>query len=269
MKKIYISIDMEGIWGIQSSNQVVQGAEQYQRSRCLMTQEANMVIEHLKDYEVLMNDAHGTMDNVLIESLVDGAHLISGRYKPYGMMEGIDETFDAAFFIGYHPRASSHVGIFDHSFSGRIVRSITINDQPLGEGGINARLAGHYGVPIALVSGDDSFVQQMRKEIDPNVNGVIVKRTISRHAAEHRSRQSLVIDYKTAIESALNDLTSLPVVTEKPPLVLKIAFNSALMAQKALRYPHTKRIAADTISATCEDMPTLYRAIDAMIALAQ
>lgn len=269
MKKIYLSVDMEGIWGIQSPNQVIQGAEQYQSGRALMTEEANRVIKHLKSCDVLVNDAHGSMDNLFIESLHDEANVITGRYKPYGMMEGIDESFDAAFFIGYHPRASTQAGIFDHSYSGRIVRAISINGKPLGEGGVNARLAGHYGVPIALISGDDRFVEQMQEEIAKDVNGVIVKRTIARHAAEHRSQRSLEDAYKCAISKALNDLSVAPIVEEEPPLVLTIAFKSTLMAEMALRYPNTKRIASDTITITFEDMPTLYRGLDAIITLAQ
>ncbi len=199
-KKVYISVDLEGISGINGDDQTSAGQPEYARGRKLMVEDANAAIRGAfagGATDVLVNDSHGSQRNLLPEDLDPRARLISHSFKRYGMMEGLDETFDSVLFIGYHARASAPRGLFAHTGSG-VVRDLQVNGVAVGEGGMNAALAAWYGVAVALVTGDDTAVDEV-KAIVPSVKGVVVKRAINtravetaaagRSAAAHRSRR--------------------------------------------------------------------------------
>ncbi len=146
--------------------------------------------------EIVVNDSHGGQGNLLPEDLHPSARLISHSFKRYGMMEGLDNTFDAVIFIGYHAKANSPNGLFAHTGSG-VLRDLQINGRSVGEGGMNTMLAAWYGVPVVLVTGDDVAVAEV-KEVATAARGVVVKRAINVRAVE-------LVPLKTArkeIESA-------------------------------------------------------------------
>ena len=154
--KIYISADMEGISGVISMQQIDPGAREYERARRMMTREVNAVIKAAFEHgarEIVVNDAHGDMDNILIDELDSRVSLISGSPKPLSMMEGIDSSFDGVFFVGYHARAGSSEAIIDHTYTFRVLNA-KINGRPMSEAGLNGRLAGYYRVPVVFISGD-------------------------------------------------------------------------------------------------------------------
>ena len=178
-RKVYISVDMEGISGINGDNQTSPTGSEYARARKLMAEDANAAIRGAFDggaTDVLVNDSHGFQRNLLPEDLDPRARLISHTFKRYGMMEGLDETFDAVIFVGYHAKADAPRGLFAHTGSG-IVRDLQINGRSVGEGGMNAALAAWYGVPVVAVSGDDVAVAEVTESV-PGVRGAIVKRAI-------------------------------------------------------------------------------------------
>src|SRR5687767_12888682 len=182
-KKVYISVDMEGISGVVGDDQTSTGQPEYGRSRKLMAEDANAAIRGAfagGAAEVVVNDSHGSQRNLLPEDLDPRARLISHSFKRYGMMEGLDETFDAVIFVGYHAKAETPRGLFAHTGSG-VLRDLTINGKSVGEGGMNAMLAAWYGVPVVMVTGDDVAVEQ-QKETVPGVRGVVVKRAINTRA---------------------------------------------------------------------------------------
>ncbi len=141
-KKVYVSVDMEGISGVSGSDQLSPGGSEYGRSRKLMAEDANAAIRGALAAgatDVVVNDSHGGQRNLLPEDLHPAARLISHSFKRYGMMEGLDESFDAVLFIGYHAKAGSPGGLFAHTGSG-VVRDLQINGRSVGEGGMNALL---------------------------------------------------------------------------------------------------------------------------------
>lgn len=159
MKKLYISADIEGIWGNGAFAHTAKNGSEYEEYRTHMIAEVNLLIDKLFTAgaeEIVVNDGHGTMDNLSASRLDPRACLVvsNGAYKEYGMMEGLDGSFDGVCFIGYHCRSNTH-GVMAHTIWGSLVRSISVNGEELGESGINARLAWEYGVPVVLVSGDD------------------------------------------------------------------------------------------------------------------
>ena len=148
--KVFVSIDMEGISGVVSPEQCTPGNPDYERARLLMTQEANAAILGARAAgaaEVAVSDSHGNMRNLLIEELDTWADLIYGSPKPFGMMEGLDDSFGVVFLIGYHARAGTLNAILDHTYSSRCVHHVELNGRPVGEIGLNAALAGFHGVP--------------------------------------------------------------------------------------------------------------------------
>ena len=164
-KKVYISVDMEGISGVTGDDQVSAGAPEYGRSRKLMAEDANAGHSRRvrrRRADVLVNDSHGGQRNLLPEDLDPRARLISHSFKRYGMMEGLDETFDAVVFVGYHAKADAPRGLFAHTGSG-VMRDLQINGRSVGEGGMNAALAAWYGVPVVVVTGDDVAVAEVRE----------------------------------------------------------------------------------------------------------
>src|SRR5262249_22304682 len=133
------------------------------------------------------NDSHGPMTNLLIEDLHPRAHLISGRPKPHGMMEGIELGWDAAIFVGYHSRHGTAASVLDHTWSSASLVHAELNGRPVCEGDLNAGEAGEYGVPVVLVTGDEAYCRQQQELLGEDVAVVAVKRSIGRFAAESLS----------------------------------------------------------------------------------
>ncbi len=162
--RVYISADMEGVAGITRWEQVeASGGTEYERCRQLMTAEVNTAVEAaLKSGAsiVAVNDAHHSMCNLLVEKLHPRVQLISGSPKKIGMMDGIHRGFTAACLLGYHARARSH-GVLAHTCS-QLVHRLQVNGREMGELGLNALLAGYYGVPVVMVSGDQLLAAEAR-----------------------------------------------------------------------------------------------------------
>ncbi|WP_026580679.1 M55 family metallopeptidase [Bacillus sp. J33] len=182
--KLYLSVDMEGITGLADHTHVNSSKHNYERSRVIMTDEANYVVTTAFEEgcsEVIVNDSHSKMNNLLIERMHPETQLITGDVKPYSMVQGLDSSFSGAMFVGYHARASMR-GVMSHSMIFG-VRHMYINDHAIGEMGFNAYVAGYHGVPILMVAGDDQAALEAEKLI-PNVTTAVVKETISRSAVK-------------------------------------------------------------------------------------
>ena len=206
-KKVFISVDMEGISGISGADQLSSAGAEYNRSRKLMADDTNAAIRGARAggaTEIVVNDSHGSMRNLRLEDLEGGVRLISHSFKRSGMMEGLDESFDAAIFVGYHAQAGSPDGLFAHTGSG-VVADVRVNGRSLGEGGLNTLVAGWYGVPVVMVTGDDVAVKQVTA-VAEGARGVVVKRAINSRAAElyplGRVHQNIEIAAKEQVAGA-------------------------------------------------------------------
>jgi len=217
--KVYISVDMDGCAGITSLDDVLPGRPDYQRARGYMTAEANAAIEGAFEAgasKVVVSDSHATCCNLLMDELHKDALLIRGFPRPLIMMEGIDDTFDAAFFIGYHTMAGHPKGVISHSFVFNTVYNMRLNGQPIGETGFNAAIAGYFGVPVALISGDN-FLNEEAKKIVPWAEGVTTKWSESWSAACSLSPKASQKLTKAAAKKALENISSMkPLVFDKP-----------------------------------------------------
>lgn len=260
-RKVYISVDLEGISGINGDDQTSAGQPEYARGRKLMVEDANAAIRGAfagGATDVLVNDSHGSQRNLLPEDLDPRARLISHSFKRYGMMEGLDETFDSVLFIGYHARASAPRGLFAHTGSG-VVRDLQVNGVAVGEGGMNAALAAWYGVAVALVTGDDTAVDEV-KAIVPSVKGVVVKRAINTRAVEMlplaEARRLIEAGAKEAVAAAKK-----PAPIRKGPYRVSMQFRDVTIPEVMSAFQEMTRPAPDTLAFERQQMPEAYRLI--------
>lgn len=238
--KLYISVDMEGITGLVDHTHVDSSKHNYERSRKIMTQEANFVIEKAFEAgcrEVIVNDSHSKMNNLLIEDLHPETQLITGDVKPFSMVQGLDDSFEGAIFVGYHARASMS-GVMSHSMIFG-VRHMWINDVQIGELGFNAYVAGHYGVPVIMVAGDDGAAREAEALI-PNIATAVVKQSISRSAAKSLIplKAGELLAEKT--EDAIKNLNKVKPLTPPENPLLRIEFANYGQAEWANLMPGTE-----------------------------
>jgi len=186
------------------------------------------------------------------------ARLISHSFKRHGMMEGLDETFDAVIFIGYHAKADAPRGLFAHTGSG-VVRDLQINGRSVGEGGMNAALAAWYGVPVVLVTGDDVAVAEV-KESAPSARVVAVKRAINVRAVELKPLQQARQEIQQAAREAIASARK-PAPQRAGPFRVQMRFRNLTFAEVLAAFKEVEPVAPDTVAFTRETMPEAYRLI--------
>lgn len=178
-----ISADMEGATGVTYPHDVEPRAAEWDRFRKLFTADANAVALGLLDAgidDIVINEAHATMRNILLEDLDERVRLLTGRHKPLGMMQGIQET-DAVVFLGYHSGAGEK-GVLSHTYLGNAILGVWLDGVPASEGYLNGKLAKEYGVPVIMVTGDNKACEDAVRYA-PNAEHVAVKEYVSRYAA--------------------------------------------------------------------------------------
>lgn len=210
MKKIYVSADIEGIWGNSNPVYTMRGGAEYEEYRKNMIHEVNLVIDLLFKNgadEVVVNDSHGNMDNLLPSEMDPRASFIisNGAYKEYGMMEGLDETFSGVCLIGYHGKANSE-GVMSHTNWGAMIHDIRIDGVSMGESGINACLAREFGVPVILIAGDSALKKQVKSEFLEDAYFVQTKQAINNQCALCCSKNELVGRYDSMIQKAMHSV---------------------------------------------------------------
>ncbi len=269
--KVFISCDIEGISGVVASGaHTSSDGRDYGRARSLMTGEVNAAIEgafNAGATEVVVNDSHGSMINLLIEKVNPAASLITGSPKPLSMMQGIGKDCAAAIFVGYHARMGTP-GVLSHTISGASVANVWVNDVILGETGINAGLAGHFGVPLILVCGDD-VVSREAKELLPHVRTATVKTAITRQSALCLPPERAQALIRQETEKALASLDSAGPWLPGSPVTFKIEFKDSGLAENAARMPYSKLVDPKTVTFTADDYLTAFQGLRAMIALAR
>jgi D-amino peptidase len=258
--RVYISVDMEGIAGVVNNEQVTAPGGDYERFRRQMTAETNAAIDGAVAAgatQVLVNDSHGSMRNLLVEDLHAPAELISSNVKPMGMMQNIEQGFDAAILIGYHAKASSAVGVLAHTGSGTI-HDLRINGKSVGEGGMNIYAAGAAGVPVVLISGDQIAIEQAR-ELVPNIEGVQVKEAIGTRAARSIRPEEATRLIREATIRALKRLNELKPVIASAPVRFEVSFSDPALALMAEQIPTVERTGASDVAFRSEEYLRGYR----------
>ncbi len=270
--KVYISADMEGTSGIVHSDQTDPSHPEYQHFRKTMLAEVNAAIEGaLKGgaQEIFVNDSHWNMRNMLIEDLHPAAVLLSGAPKPFSMMAGIDKTFDAVFFTGYHARAGSEFANIDHTYNGPdIVQGVWLNGVEVGEYGLNAALAGYFGVPVVLMTGDQTACAQAKELLGADLETVTVKEATGRVSAKNLHPTKVHALIRDAAERALAARKKRAPFIVKPPITLRLALTRSTQAERCLLMPNVKRVAPRVVELTHDDYAVLFNAFRGLLVLA-
>lgn len=220
--RVWISFDMEGVAGIVDWEQCRAGSgEPYALGRALLQDEVNAAIDGALEggaTEVVLNDSHGKMSNLDPRQVRGDARYISGRHKPLHMMEGLDAGFDAAFFVAYHGAISGTASVLSHSYNPEVYTAARLNGQLVGESGINALVAQHYGVPIVLVTGD-AATQEDTRPFAPEAVRVVTKQSITRFSADNlhpqQSCRQIREGARTAMERVAKGWPEVPAI-ERP-----------------------------------------------------
>jgi len=184
--KVYISADMEGVVGTVTGEQLGPSGFEYEQARRWMTEEVNAAIRGARAAgatEILISDSHGNGQNLLLDELPEDVRVIRSWPRPLGMMAGFDDTFDGAIFIGYHASTNNSMGVRAHTMSSARLTSVKLNGVPVPETGLNAAVAGHFGVPVIMISGDDVIAEEATALIG-DVETAVVKRAYGFHSAE-------------------------------------------------------------------------------------
>jgi D-amino peptidase len=269
--KVFISVDMEGIWGVVHGEQTSAGSPEYGAARRWMAEDVNAVVQGLLSTgagEVVVNDSHGSMRNIVADALNPKASLITGSPKPLSMMQGIDSSFDACIFVGYHARAGSAPAILDHTISGGTIRAIRINGQELPELGINAAIAGYYKVPVIMLSGDTETCAQARTILGPELVTAPVKEAMGRMAARLLPAEEARTRLKEAAMEALLKKDKIAPFRLNPPCTFEVEFNNSAQAQLPTLLPQVKRLNPRAVSFTAGDYLEGFKLMRAIIALA-
>lgn len=267
--KVYISVDMEGIAGVAVREQTGPGQRDYERFRKIMTGEANAAAEGAFAAgadAVLINDGHGPMTNIIIEDLHPDVELISGLYKPLLQMEGIGDGFDALFMIGYHQREGGGNGVLNHTILGRVVYEIRVNGDPVDEAGLNAGVAGAYGVPVALVAGDNELCAEAEQRF-PGVVTAPIKTAIDRYSARSltpiRAREMITERAQEAVRRV--QAGAVKPYTVSTPVTIEVDFKQTASAHMTALIPTVEQVGPRTVAIRADDY---IRAFKTFVAVA-
>ncbi|MBV9024312.1 MAG: M55 family metallopeptidase [Streptomycetaceae bacterium] len=205
--KILISADMEGATGVTWPADVLPGTEQWQRCRRMFTSDVNAAIAGFYDggaNEVMVNEAHSTMRNLLLEELDERARMLTGRHKDLSMIEGVQHAPpqgpDGIAFVGYHTGAGSE-GVLAHTYLANSITGVWVDGEPASEGRLGALVAGEFGVPVVLVTGDDRTGLDAQRYA-PHARTVAVKEYVSRYAAVCRPPARTAEEIRAAAKEA-------------------------------------------------------------------
>ncbi len=264
--KVYISADMEGIGGVVSGEQLGTSGFEYQRFREFMTEEVLAAIRGARAggaTEILVSDSHGNGQNLLIEKLPDDVQIVRSWPRPLGMMEGIDGTFACALFIGYHTSTSNPEGVRAHTFSSATLTDVRLNSVSVSEAGFNAAVAGHFGVPIAMVSGDDAIVAEAKRYIG-DLEGAVVKRALSFHSAQTltpRAAQELI---EETARRAVERRGSFRPFRLEGRVTLDVSFKNYRQAEMLSYLPIVERRDSHSVRFVGDDMVAISRFVQFM-----
>jgi D-amino peptidase len=254
--KIFISADMEGLVGAVTGDQLGPSGFEYNKFREIMTREVNAAIAAARAAgatEFVVADSHGNGENLLLDLLPQDILLVRSWPRPLGMMHGIDETFDGAILIGYHASTTNTEGVRAHTFSSGNYAAVRLNGVEVPEAVVSAAIAGHFGVPVIMISGDDAIVEEARSHLG-DIEGAVLKWSHSFHSATTLMPEAayrLIGEKVTAAMARIDDFE--PYVPDAP-IRLEITFKNYQPSQILSYLSIVDRVDSHTVGFTGEDM---------------
>src|SRR5258705_5019502 len=262
--KVRISVDMEGLTGVVTGDQLGRAGLGYGRFRGVMTAEALAAVEAAKEAgatEIVVVHACGNVERLLIDIFPADVRIVRSWPRPLMMMEGIDSTFGAAVFIGYHASTTNTRGVRAHTISSANLAAVLLNGVEMPEAGINAAIAGYFGVPIVAISGDDAAVAEAQQLIGP-MEGAVVKRAISFHSANTLTPDAGRALIKEKVKAGLARRAALRPYVVRAPVRLDVTFKNYTPAEIVAYLPGIQRVNAHTIRFTGRDMLEVSRFLE-------
>ncbi len=262
--KVYISVDMEGVVGVVTSDQLGPAGFEYQRFRELMTAEVNAAITAAREAgatEILVSDSHGNGENLLIERLPADIQLVRSWPRPLMMMQGIDESFDAVLLIGYHASTDNPRGVRAHTMSSANLTGIRLNGRPMPEAGISAAIAGDFGVPVVMISGDDAIAEEATALLGP-IETAVTKWTYGFHSARTLMPEASYALIREKVKSALDRLASHRPFRVNGPVSMEISFKNYMPAEVLAYLPNVERVDSHTVRFVGKDMTEVSKFLE-------
>ena len=259
--KIFLSSDMEGTTGVVDWGQCRAPSPEYDYYRGLLQAEVNAAIDGAVAAgaeEFLVNDSHSTMQNLRPDQLHGDASYLSGRHKPLYMMQGLDPTFDAIFFVSYHGSMSSAASTLSHTYNPRAIAEVQLNGTVVGEAGINALVALAHEVPVVLITGDRTTAEEATP-ICPGIETVVVKESVTRFAASSLHPQRARAMIRDGAQRALERLHTFRPPAITLPATLTVLFRNADLAEMACWVRGVERTDEKTVAMTDDDPLRLFR----------
>jgi len=252
--KVFISVDMEGVAGLIHWDETSEGGADYPLFRRLMTEETNAAIAGALDSgatEIVVRDSHGSARNILPDLLRPEARLIREWNSPLSMMEGIDKSFDAVVFVGYHARAGTPDAVLKHTMSLSLY-DVILNGVRMPEGAWNAAIAGHFDVPVVFLSGDSAIGKQIKEIIGP-IETVAVKEGLGPAASMLHPVKAREMIQK-GVAAALRNLKAYKPYKPAAPYKLEIVFTDENQARRAAQVPGIERTGERTVAYASNDL---------------
>ncbi|MGI8679893.1 MAG: M55 family metallopeptidase [Jatrophihabitans sp.] len=269
--RVLVSVDMEGVAGVVAPDDISPGHPEYERNRAYMTDEASAAVRGILAYEagasVVVCDAHAGYRNLLPDRLAGRCTLLRGSPRTHGMLSGIDGGVDAVCLIGYHGKAGTSRSVLAHTISGGSVARVRCNGQELGEIGLSAALAAHYGAVPVLATGDDTLAREAEAVV-PGITTVEVKRAFGNRAAESLHPEESCARIEAAAETALARRADVRGPRFEGDVDLEVDMLRPFMTERACRIPGVELRAPLTLGFRAADFPAAYDLIDVFTVLA-
>lgn len=267
--KVLVSVDIEGVAGVTHVEQTRSGNGEYERARRWMTAEANAAICGAFDggaTEVLVNDSHGSFRNLLLDELDERAEMVTGKPRYLSMMAGVEQACDAVFMVGYHARAQA-VGVLAHTINSFAFRRVVVNGMELGEAGLYGALAGEFGVPVALLSGDDVFLAETQS-LFPGAVSVQTKRAQGNATCVSLSpARSCSLIHQAAVAAMVKVPGLQPLVLSGPAFECELTTQTPGQADLFGQLPAVTRVDGNTLSFPAESMYNVLRTLNSFSAM--
>jgi D-amino peptidase len=254
--KVLISVDMEGVAGVVTSDQLGPGSFEYERFRGFMTAEAVAAVNGAQTAgatDIVVADAHGNGENLLIERFPPDVKIVRAWPRRLGMVAGLDASFDAAVFVGYHASTNNREGVRAHTFSSARLTRVALNGKVMSEGSFHAAIAGHFRVPVVFVSGDNAAVAEVRDVVGP-LEAVETKRALGFHSALTLTPETAQRLIRTGVEKALRRRADFKPYAVGAPVTLEIGFKHYLPAEVLGYLRGVERFDSHAIRYPCRDI---------------
>ncbi len=255
-QKILISVDMEGLAGVVTEQQLGPSGFEYQRFRQFMTDEANAAIQGALEAgarEIVVADAHGNGQNLLIEQLPEDIEVIRSWPRRFGMVAGIDETFDGVMLIGYHSSTTNKEGVRAHTFSSARLTNVSVNEIPVSEGMWAAMVTGTFDVPVILITGDDIATRELSDFLG-DVETVVVKQAYGFHAAKSLTPMAAVKKIKESSKRTVARISDFKPYKVETPVLLDVSFKHYRPSEALAYLSIVERIDSHSIRFRGKDM---------------